>query len=70
MANATQPVIFNKPADNFFVKCIAPEEYENSVKKIEKATKPVHKKVYRDLTKMLQECYLVGSLKYGNNFIV
>lgn len=70
MEKAKPSVIFNTPTDNFFIKCIAPKEYEESSKKLEFATKPPVKKVYRNLSKMLQECYFVGSLKYGNNFIV
>ena len=70
MAKATPSVIFNTPTDNFFVKSVATNEYQESVKKLDAATRPPVKKVYRDLNKMLQECYFVGSLKYGNNFIV
>ena len=44
--------------------------YEESKKALQKASEPPKKKIYRDLTKMLQECYFVGSLKYGNNFIM
>lgn len=61
---------FNKPIDNFFIKNIAANAYADNVQKFDNATKPPKRKVYRDLNKMLQECYLVGSLKYGNNFIV
>jgi|GEM_PF-1296981 len=70
MAENTHSVIFNTPTDNFFVKSVASKEYEESTKKLQAATKPPVKKVYRDLHKMLEECYFVGSLKYGNNFIV
>ena len=70
MAKATPSVIFNTPTDNFFIKSVASNEYQESTKKLEAATRPPVKKVYRDLHKMLEECYFVGSLKYGNNFIV
>ncbi len=28
-----------------------------------------YKKVYSNLTKMLEECYFVGPTRFGNNFI-
>ncbi len=67
---ATNSVIFNKPSDNFFIKCEASNIYEETKAGIQAASAPMKKKVYRDLKKMLEECYFVGSLKYGNNFIV
>ena len=70
MAETTHSVIFNTPTDNFFIKSVASTEYQESTKKLAAATRPPVKKIYRDLHKMLEECYFVGSLKYGNNFIV
>ena len=67
---ATNTVIFNKPSDNFFIKCAASNAYEETQAGIKAASVPTKKKVYKDLRKMLEECYFVGSLKYGNNFIV
>ncbi len=66
---ATRP-IFNTNVDNFFIKCAAPSAYQESKARTSEAMTPPKKKVYNNLTKMLQEGYLVGSLKYGNNFIV
>lgn len=54
---------------NVFFSGIIAEEYSQTKKAVEEAQKGNKKKVYRDLAKMLQECYFVGSLKYGNNFI-
>ncbi len=70
MAEAKPSVIFNTPTDNFFIKSVASKEYQESTARLQAATRPPVKKVYRDLHKMLEECYFVGSLKYGNNFIV
>ncbi len=63
-------ILFNTPVDNFFIKQVAPIEYVAAKKALVEASKPPRKKVYRSMTKMLQECYFVGSLKYGNNFIM
>ncbi len=68
--NKRNEVLFNMPFDNFFIKQIAPVEYVEAKKALKEASKPPRKKVYRSMTKMLQECYFVGSLKYGNNFIM
>ena len=66
---ATRP-IFNTDVDNFFIKCAAPSAYQESKVRTSAAMTPPKKKVYNNLTKMLQEGYLIGSLKYGNNFII
>ena len=65
-----QDIILNTDKDNFFIKSIAANEYKMATNAIREAIKPPKKKIYRDLKKMLQEGYLIGSLKYGNNFIV
>lgn len=56
-------------AENFFITDTIAKEYSNSKAALLQATKPPKKKVYRSMNKMLQECFFVGSLKYGNNFI-
>ena len=56
-------------SENFFITDTIAKEYRSSIDAITDALKPPKKKVYRSMNKMLQECYLVGSLKYGNNFI-
>ena len=52
-----------------FFSGIVAQEYSQTRQAVDEAAKGNKKKVYRNLTKMLQECYFVGSLKYGNNFI-
>lgn len=62
----------NKELDSdfqVFFSGIVAQEYSDSKKALDEAAKGNKKKVYNNLTKMLQECYFVGSLKYGNNFI-
>ena len=44
-------------------------QYIESQTEIEKAEKGKKLKVYNNLTSALKECYLTGSLKYGNNFV-
>lgn len=55
--------------NNFFITGTIANEYKNATNAIKEASQPPKKKVYRSLNKMLKECYFVGSLKYGNNFI-
>ncbi len=44
-------------------------QYYSSKAEIEEAAKGDKQKVYKNLRQTLRECYLTGSLKYGNNFI-
>ncbi len=55
--------------ENFFITDTIAKEYSQSKAAILLASQPPKKKVYRSMNKMLQECFFVGSLKYGNNFI-
>lgn len=45
-------------------------QYAASKKGIDESQQGYKKKVYRTLTATFKECYLTGSLKYGNNFIM
>ena len=45
-------------------------KYLNSITGIEESEKPNKIKSYKTLRSALKECYLTGSLKYGNNFIM
>ncbi len=56
-------------AENFFITDTITNEYKNAKNALLEASKPPKKKVYRSMNKMLQECFFIGSLKYGNNFI-
>lgn len=55
--------------ENFFMTNSAVSEYKVTSNAIVEASKPPKKRVYRSLDKILKECYFIGSLKYGNNFI-
>lgn len=45
-------------------------EYSTAIKGIEDSKKGNKVKSYKNLRSTLKECYLTGSLKYGNNFIM
>lgn len=68
MVTSNADLITNK-IDNFFITETIANEYKNATNAIKAACEPPKKKVYRSMNKMLKECYFVGSLKYGNNFI-
>lgn len=59
----------NENIENFFIVNSAVREYKQTNVAITDAIKPPKKKVYRSMDKLLKECYFIGSLKYGNNFI-
>ena len=56
-------------SENFFITDTIIKEYDQSKAALLLASKPPKKKIYKSMNKMLQECFFVGSLKYGNNFI-
>jgi len=62
-------ILNNVPVDNFFIAMAATVQYDEVKKKMSK-DHGEKKKVYTNMKKMLRECYFIGSLKYGNNFIV
>ncbi len=45
-------------------------QYCSSKAGIDEAYKGDKQKVYKNLRQTLRECYLTGSLKYGNNFVM
>ncbi len=45
-------------------------KYTTSKANIEETQHGTNKKTYKSLRSTLRECYLTGSLKYGNNFIM
>lgn len=59
----------NENIENFFIVNSAVREYRQTKSAITDAIKPPKKRVYRSMEKLLKECYFIGSLKYGNNFI-
>lgn len=64
-----QQELMNNKVENFFIKKVAANEYQKAKMGITEACRPPKKKIYRNLNKMLEEGFLIGSLKYGNNFI-
>ncbi len=64
---AVEDKIFN--TENFFITDTITQEYKQAKAALLSASKPPKKKIYKSMNKMLQECFFVGSLKYGNNFI-
>lgn len=56
-------------SENFFITDTITKEYKEAKAALLLASQPPKKKVYKSMNKMLQECFFVGSLKYGNNFI-
>ena len=45
-------------------------QYGSIIAGIEESAKGDKQKVYKNLRSTMKECYLTGSLKYGNNFIM
>ena len=45
-------------------------QYVESKKEVEKSQKSEFVKEYSSLRSTIKECYLTGSLKYGNNFVM
>ena len=50
-------------------KKFAQKQYSDSCEGIKQAIKCDNKKTYKNMRSALKECYLTGSLKYGNNFL-
>ena len=45
-------------------------KYESSKEGIKETINDKNIKAYKSLTSTIKECYLTGSLKYGNNFVM
>ena len=45
-------------------------QYVESKKEVEESQDSEYVKVYSNLRSTIKECYLTGSLKYGNNFVM
>ena len=56
-------------SENFFITDTITAEYKNAKQALLLASMPPKRRVYESMNKMLQGCFFVGSLKYGNNFI-
>ncbi len=68
MDSRTSSILINLDLKNITSKTVA-KEYISTVAGIKDAEKD-KKKVYSSLRSTVKECYLTGSLKYGNNFIM
>ena len=57
--------------EEFNIEYTAPvvDEYQKVINLLNSNKEKNYKKVYNDLTKMLEESYFVGATKFGNNFI-
>lgn len=44
--------------------------YSDSIEKINMTINTTEGKSYKTLTSTIKECYLTGSLKYGNNYVM
>lgn len=67
MDSRTSSILINLDL-NIDSKMIA-TKYLNSIAGINESGKGAHIKSYSNLRSTLKECYLTGSLKYGNNFV-
>lgn len=45
-------------------------QYVESKKEVQESQESNYVKEYRSLRSTIKECYLTGSLKYGNNFVM
>lgn len=55
--------------ENFLYTEAVVDNYNFFKNEIKEMTTPIKKKRYTDLKKLLQECYFVGSPRFGTNFI-
>ncbi len=67
MDSRTSSILINLKLD--LNTALIANQYMESKSDIEEAEKGNKKKIYRNMTSALKECYLTGSLKYGNNFV-
>lgn len=68
MDSRTSSILINLDL-NLNSKLIA-SQYSSSKAEIEEAAKGDKQKVYKNLRQTMKESYWVGSLKYGNNFVM
>ena len=68
MDSRTSSILINLDLD--FNSGIVASKYNNSITGIKEANESKKIKSYSTLNSTIKECYLTGSLKYGNNFIM
>lgn len=69
MDSRTSSILINLDLKNV-VSSIVSDKYSSSKNDIAESEKGYKVKSYGNLRSTLKECYLTGSLKYGNNFIM
>lgn len=68
MDSRTSSILLNLKLNLDSSKTIS-NQYVESKSEIEETEKGDNLKVYSSISSVLKECYLTGSLKYGNNFV-
>ncbi len=68
MDSRTSSILIN--LDLNLNKTFVASTYGASKEKIEQSRSEKREKTYKSLKSALKECYFVGSLKYGNNFVM
>lgn len=66
--NASNPFLVYSQADSGY-KVPAMDLYRDSINAFVKTSQKPKQKVFNSMAKLLQESFLIGATKYGNNFI-
>lgn len=69
MDSRTSSILINLDLKNI-TKGLVANTYSSSKAAIEESQSDNKVKSYKNLRSTLRECYFVGSLKYGNNFVM
>lgn len=69
MDSRTSSILINLDLKNI-TKGLVANTYSASKAAIEESQTSDNVKSYKSLRSTLRECYFVGSLKYGNNFVM
>lgn len=69
MDSRTSSILINLDLKNLNAAAVA-NKYMSSKAGIEESQSGAKVKSYKTLRSTLRECYFVGSLKYGNNFVM
>lgn len=69
MDSRTSSILINLDLKNI-TKGLVANTYSTSKAAIEESQSNDNVKSYKSLRSTLRECYFVGSLKYGNNFVM
>jgi len=69
MDSRTSSILINLDLKNL-TKGLVADKYSSTKESIEQSQIGGKVKSYNNLRSTLRECYFVGSLKYGNNFVM